>query len=93
MIREIGTILKVKIWFATVNQYRGLKARYKLWQYERTLSPKNREYSQNLRNQLRQATKPGEATAILIRESRRLQDEQFRAIERIDQVEKSLQKT
>ena len=83
------TWLRVKLMFATVVKCRGWIARYKLWRYERTLSPKNREYAQNLRKQLGQALTPDARAAILTREARRLSEDQMRVTERLDRLQKT----
>lgn len=85
-MNAVITLLRVKLWFATVNQYRKLKAQCALRKYEKTLSPKQREYARNLRHWLASAKSPDAAAGILVKEARRLQEEQMRLVERIDRV-------
>jgi hypothetical protein len=85
-MNALFTLIKVKIWFLTVNQYRKLKAQCALRKYEKTLSPKQREYARNMRHWLASAKTPNEAAGILVKEARRLQEEQMRLVERIDRA-------
>lgn len=89
MIKDLATIAKTKLWFATVNKYREYEARKKLNEYMASLSPKNREWAQELRAQLDTAT-PDQAVGILRRESAAITEKQMRVIERIDAVTKSI---
>lgn len=85
MIKELLTIAKVKVWFMVVNRYKLLRAKRDLRAYEKTLSPKNREYAENLRRSLVGAT-PSQAAKILRQEAARLSEQQFRVIEKIDRA-------
>lgn len=88
MIKELVTIVKVKIWFATVNQFKLCQAKYRLWKYEKTLSPKNLEYARNLRRGLALSKMPGDSVKILVQHAKKLSEEQFRLIEQIDRAHK-----
>ena len=85
MIKELFTIVKTKVWFATVNRYKLYKAKQALAAYEKKLSPKNREYAEKVRKSLSNTT-PGQAIQILRAETSRLNEQQFRLIEKIDRV-------
>jgi hypothetical protein len=87
VILQLLTIAKVKLFFAVVNPLRLAQARFRLWQYERTLSPQNRAFAVQLRLQL--AADKKNAAAILVREARRLQEQQMRLVERMDRLERS----
>jgi hypothetical protein len=61
-----------------------LKARCALRKYEKTLSPRQREYARSLRYWL--ASSPDTADEILVKEKRRLSEEQHRLVERVDRA-------
>jgi hypothetical protein len=82
MIREILTIARVKVWFATVNVYKEAQARRALAKYMKTISPKNREYALKLRAALDEAKNSGQAVQVLRKESERLSNELHRVTER-----------
>ena len=82
VLKSLAVIVKVKVWFATVNVYKEWKARRDLAKYMETLSPKNREYALRLRAQLDAAKTPGQAVQVLRQESARLSDELHRVTER-----------
>ncbi len=86
IVLSLLSILKAKIWFATVGQYRGLRARWKLYRYVRTLSPRQQAWANDLRQNLKHASTPGEAVKLLRIESQRLNDQSLRLIERLDRA-------
>jgi hypothetical protein len=61
----IGVTIKVKLWFATVNKYRGWKAKRKLAAYVKTLSPAQQVWANDLRKKLDHS--PVTATAAILR--------------------------
>lgn len=63
MLKELVTIAKSKIWFATVNKVRLAKAKRDLEAYTKTLSPKNQEWARELRARL--DASPNESVRIL----------------------------
>lgn len=87
-MNNLYIIIRNKLWFHTVNRYRSYKLRKQLLQYESTLSPKQREWAQTLRQSLENST-PSAAAGILVREARRISDEQMRVTEAIDRVSRT----
>lgn len=85
MLRAVLTLLRVKLWFATVNEYRLWRAKYRLWAYIRTLPPERRKKAAELSAMLKGQT-PNSAAAILTRVARASGEESLRLVERVDQV-------
>lgn len=89
MIKELATIIKSKLWFGTVNKFRGYKARRELEAYMKTLSPKNQAWAKELRAKLDTAS-PDQAVGILRKEASALNEQHMRVTERIHAVESSV---
>lgn len=91
MLRAILTIVRVKLWFATVNEYRLWKAKYRLWRYIRSLPAERRKKAAELSDMLKGAT-PSAAAATLTRVARANGEESLRLVERIDQVRNDIRR-
>lgn len=90
MLKEIATIAKTKLWFATVNRYKGHQARKQLEEYVKTLSPERQAWANELRARLDAAKSPDEAALILRKENDKLEEKHARLAERIDRVQRSV---
>lgn len=87
MISALLTWIRVKLWFATVNRYRGWKAKKQLAAYVKTLSPEQQAWANDLRARL--DADPKGSVRILRTESSRLNEKFARLSERIDQAHRS----
>lgn len=92
-LTAILTRIKVTLWFATVNRYRGWKAKRKLEAYKKTLSPAQAAKANALEAKLK-GTTPGQAVAILRREAEDLQRQHAKRVtEAIDRFERNRSNT
>ena len=89
MIKELIAIARAKFHFNVTCRLQERAARRRLEEYAQTLSPEKREWANNLRTKLDQAT-PGEAAGIFRKEAARLNEEHARVLEKIDAVEKRI---
>ena len=87
MITPLLTWIRVKLWFATVNRYRGWKAKRQLAEYVKTLSPEQQAWANDLRARL--DADPKGSVRILRAESSRLNEKFARLSEQIDQAHRS----
>lgn len=86
MLKQIATIAKTKLWFATVNKYRGMKARSQLAEYVSTLSPEQQAWANDLRARLDAAKTPEQSVGILRGEAAKIGEKQMRLAEKLHSV-------
>lgn len=79
---------KVKLWFGTVNVYRGWRARRKLAAYVATLKPEQQAWANELRRKLQHS--PATATAAVLRATAsEIQIKHARLAEKVDRYAKA----
>ena len=91
MLKHLFTLLRVKLWYLTVGKWKKYQARKRLAAFVAKLSPEKQAQANALRAKLDSQT-PAQAAQTLIAEAARLTELQFRAIESIDRLHRSLEK-
>jgi Tfp pilus assembly protein PilE len=85
IINSILSIIKVKLWFATINKYKLYKANTALSAYVKTLSPEKQIFANTQRKMLKTVSSK-EAVKLLTAEAEKLSQSLHRVTEKTDNV-------